>query len=192
MACSPIVLLGWDRNADARRYGAMSDRPVPQRCHYLAGATGRRTHTLGTGTAVNDVDDAHADRIDDNNITLDRGVFENAVRVAAERWCVGQIAQCERWWNYRSDGGGKFAGIGLNVSTACGVIESAPLDWRECRGLYDGLNDSPVRPYGFYGTGRLGARCRSAKKNGDYRQRYGNAWVSHGIAPRRANARASG
>ncbi|MFZ2066353.1 MAG: hypothetical protein WAV27_10270 [Xanthobacteraceae bacterium] len=118
---------------------------------------------------MNDFDDAHADRIDDNNITLDRGVFENAVRVAAERWCVGQIAQYERRWNYSPDGGGKFAGIDLNVSTARGVIEGAPLDWRECRGLYNGLNDSAVRPYGFLGTGRLGARSRSAKKNGDYR-----------------------
>jgi hypothetical protein len=147
----------------------MSDRPVPQRRNCLVAATGCRTHTLGTGTAVNDVDDAHADRIDDNNITLDHGVFENAVRVAAEHRCVGQIAQCERWWNYRSNSGGKLAGIGLNVPTARGVIESAPLDWRECGGLYDGLNDSAVRPYRFYGTGRLGARSRSAKKNGDYR-----------------------
>lgn len=118
---------------------------------------------------MNDFDDTHADRIDDNNVALDRGVFEDVVRVVAERRRFGQIAQYEGWWNYRSDGRRNFAGIGLNMSMARGVIEGAPLNWRECHGLNDGLNDSAVRPYRFDGASRLSASGRSAKKKGDYR-----------------------
>jgi hypothetical protein len=124
-----LIVVRSCQNAGAER-NAEKFEAVPARCHNDRGrgasAIGA-TRTLWTRTGMDDVDDAHADRIDDHNVSLYRGVFED-VSIVAERRYVGQIAQREGRRHRRADRGGYVAASGPNALPAHDVIKCALLN----------------------------------------------------------------